>query len=100
MEIYQECPGKQSWQLWCKVMTLWTQTTNLEKSLGKWCKIGEQLGQKWSVYFDYEDYALYVQTPHGYTKYSRDESEGNIFQYPDNTDWSPTSRSIPVKTTT
>eukprot|EP00957_Ditylum_brightwellii_P129602 9885986-Ditylum_brightwellii.AAC.1 len=72
----------------------------LEKSLGKWCKIGEELDQKWPLYFDDDDYALYVQTPHGYTKYSRNESAGNIFRYPENTDWFLTSRSVPVKATT
>eukprot|EP00957_Ditylum_brightwellii_P082828 6296686-Ditylum_brightwellii.AAC.1 len=72
----------------------------LEKSLGKWCKTGEELDRKWPVYFDHDDYALYVQTHHGYTKYSRNESVGNIFRYPENTNWSPTSRSTPVKATT
>eukprot|EP00957_Ditylum_brightwellii_P198670 15142095-Ditylum_brightwellii.AAC.1 len=33
MEIHQERPGKQSWQLWHKAMTLWTKTMKLEKSL-------------------------------------------------------------------
>eukprot|EP00957_Ditylum_brightwellii_P088455 6737057-Ditylum_brightwellii.AAC.1 len=55
MEIPQECPSKQSWQLWCKAMILWTKTMRLEKPLGR---------------------------------------------YPENTDWSPTSRCIPVKAIT
>eukprot|EP00957_Ditylum_brightwellii_P054539 4132298-Ditylum_brightwellii.AAC.1 len=50
----------------------------LEKSLGKQCKTGEELNQKWTVYFDHDDYVLYSE----------------------NADWSLTSRSIPVKETT
>eukprot|EP00957_Ditylum_brightwellii_P043815 3322905-Ditylum_brightwellii.AAC.1 len=46
MEIHQERPGEQSWQLWRKAMILWTKTMKLEKSLGKWCKTGEELDQK------------------------------------------------------
>eukprot|EP00957_Ditylum_brightwellii_P048003 3645103-Ditylum_brightwellii.AAC.1 len=50
----------------------------LEKSRGKWCKTDEELDQKWPVYFDHDDYALYSET----------------------SDWSPTSWSIPVKAMT
>eukprot|EP00957_Ditylum_brightwellii_P145461 11076021-Ditylum_brightwellii.AAC.1 len=75
-------------------------TTKLEKPLGKWCKTDEELDQRWSVYFDHDDYALYVQTTYGCTKYSRNENVGNIFRYPENIDWSLTSRCVPVKATT
>eukprot|EP00957_Ditylum_brightwellii_P084016 6386710-Ditylum_brightwellii.AAC.1 len=50
----------------------------LEKLLSRWCKTGDELDQMWPVYFDHDDYAL----------------------YPENTDWSPTSRCVPVKATT
>eukprot|EP00957_Ditylum_brightwellii_P000145 11022-Ditylum_brightwellii.AAC.1 len=75
MEIHQECPSEQSWQLWHKAMTLWTKTMKLEKPLGRWCKTRDELDQRLLVYFDHDDYALYLE----------------------NTDWSPTSRHVPVK---
>eukprot|EP00957_Ditylum_brightwellii_P110366 8417907-Ditylum_brightwellii.AAC.1 len=86
MEIHQECPSKQSWQLWCKAMTLWTNTIKLEKPLGRWCKTSDELDRRWPVYFDHDDYALSVRTTHGYTKYSRNENVGDIFRCPKNTD--------------
>eukprot|EP00957_Ditylum_brightwellii_P203808 15336289-Ditylum_brightwellii.AAC.1 len=41
-------------------MTLWTKTTKLEKSLGKWCKTGKELNQKWPVYSDHDDYVMSI----------------------------------------
>eukprot|EP00957_Ditylum_brightwellii_P062150 4717062-Ditylum_brightwellii.AAC.1 len=55
----------------------------LEKPLGRWCKTGDELNQRWPFYFDHDDFALYVQTTHGYTKYSRNENVGDIFRYPE-----------------
>eukprot|EP00957_Ditylum_brightwellii_P137741 10500458-Ditylum_brightwellii.AAC.1 len=60
MEIHQEQPNKQSWQMWRQAMKLWTNTMKLKKLLGRWCKTGANLDQDWPSYFDYNDYVLYI----------------------------------------
>eukprot|EP00957_Ditylum_brightwellii_P133428 10172867-Ditylum_brightwellii.AAC.1 len=78
-------------------MKLWTHTMKLDKLLGKWCKTGANLDQDWQAYFDHKDYALYIKTTHGYTKYSRNESVSDTFRYPETTNCTPTTRSVQLR---
>eukprot|EP00957_Ditylum_brightwellii_P132697 10118740-Ditylum_brightwellii.AAC.1 len=43
MAIDQQKPGKVSWILWRKAMSLWANELMLCKPLGKWYKYGDEL---------------------------------------------------------
>eukprot|EP00957_Ditylum_brightwellii_P060130 4566426-Ditylum_brightwellii.AAC.1 len=66
--------------------------------LRRWCQPSLLLQQDWPLYFDYEDYLLYIRTFNGYTEYYRNVLEGDIFHCPEPTNWVPTSMCIAIGT--
>eukprot|EP00957_Ditylum_brightwellii_P161596 12303386-Ditylum_brightwellii.AAC.1 len=97
--INQQHPGKVSWRLWRKAMTIWTLGLKLKAPLGKWYTYGDAQEHIWPSYHDFIDGHFHVKALDKYIEYSKNSK--NDFITGKYVSWQLTESSAPfyVETT-